>query len=159
MNSEEKTFFENLCKMCVSNYQIMNSSDLLSSLVSQVGRLKGIDLPFMKGILYVEISGRKRSYAHCFNVYRGQVIDASIYSNALLNKNYEELFPLYIVGNEPDHIEYSVLSEVYLDSQFKFEKGFLESIIYKIDNYKDIKIKRFNEIEDSRKKNLFYYYR
>lgn len=159
MNNEEKIFFKNLCKMCVSNYQIMNSSNLVSSLVSQVARLKGIDVPFMKGILYVEISGRKRNYAHCFNVYRGQVIDASIYSHALLNKNYEELFPLYIVGNEPDHIEYYVLSEVYLDSQFKFQKDFLESIIYKIDSYKDTKIKRFNEIEDSRKKNLFYYYR
>lgn len=157
MDSREKIFFENLCKMCVSNYQILNSSNLVSALVSQVARLKGIDVPFVKGILYVEIRGRKRSYAHCFNMYRGQVIDASIYGHALFNKNYEELFPLYIVGDEPDHIEYSVLSEVYLDSQFKFQKDFLESIIYKIDNYKDTNIKRFNEIEDSRKKNLFYY--
>lgn len=157
MDSREKIFFGNLCKVCISNYQILNSSNLVSALVSQVARLKGIDVPFMNGILYVEISGRKRSYAHCFNMYKGQVIDASIYGHALFNKNYEELFPLYIVGNEPDHIEYYVLSEVHLDSQFKFQKDFLESIIYKIDNYKHTKIKRFNEIEDSRKKNLFYY--
>lgn len=157
MDSREKIFFGNLCKMCIFNYQILNSSDLVSALVSQVARLKGIDVPFIKGILYVEISGRKRSYAHCFNMYKGQVIDATIYGHALFNKNYEELFPLYIVGDEPDHIEYSVLSEVYLDSQFKFRDDFLESIIYKVDNYKDTKIKRFNEVEDSRKKNLFYY--
>lgn len=157
MNSEEKVFFENLCKMCIYNYQVLNSSNLISALISQVSRLKGIDVPVIKGILYVEINGYKRNYAHYFNMYKWQVIDATIYGHALLNKNFEELFPVYIVGNEPEHIEYSVLSEVYLDSQFKFKKDFLDSIIYKLDNYKDIKIKRFNEIEDSRKKNLFYY--
>lgn len=159
MNSEEKVFFENLCKMCICNYQTLNSSNLVSTLISQVSRLKGIDVPVIRGILYVEIKGHKRNYAHCFNVYKGQVIDASIYGHALINKNFQGLFPLYIIGNEPEHIEYSMLSEVYLDSQFKFEKDFLNNIIYKIDNYKDVSIKRFNEIEDSRKKNLFYYYK
>lgn len=157
MNSEEKNFFQNLCEICVSDYQVLNSSDLVSALISQVSRLKGIDVPFIRGILYVQIKNRRRNYAHSFNIYKGQVIDAAIYGHALLNKNFQELFPLYVVGNEPEHIEYSVISEVYLDAQFKFNEDFLRNIIYKIDNYRATNIKRFNEIEDSRKKNLFYY--
>lgn len=157
MNQEEKIFFQNLCKICVSNYEILNSSDLLGALVSQVSRLKGFDVPFIKGLVYVKIKNYKMNYAHCFNMYKGQVIDAAIYGYALLNKNLQELFPLYVVGNEPEHIEYSVISEKYLDSQFKFNEDFLRDILYNVDNYKDTRIKRFNEIEDSRKKNLFYY--
>ncbi|KOF55766.1 hypothetical protein AGR56_18310 [Clostridium sp. DMHC 10] len=157
MDSEEKVFFKSLCKLCISNYQILNSANLVSALISQISRVRGIDVPVIEGILYVEIKNHKRNYAHCFNMYKGQVIDATIYSHALLNKNFEGLFPLYVVGNEPGHIEYSVISEVYLDSQFKFKEDFLNDVICKVNNYKDTEIKRFDEVEDNRKKNLFYY--
>lgn len=157
MNEGERNFFEGLCKICLLKYQVLNSTDMISTLISQASRMKGIDVPFIRGILYVEINNRKRPYAHCFNMYKGQVIDGSIYSYAMLNKNIENAFPLYVVGNEPYGIEYSVNGEVRLDKQFKFKEGFLKDLVEAAPDYANISIKRFSNIEDGRKKNLFYY--
>lgn len=157
MNSNERKFFENLCKMCISNYQVLNNADMISTLISQVCRIKDMDVPFVKGILYVEVNNYKRQYAHCFNMYMGNVIDAGIYQFAIMNKKIEELFPMYIAGNEPNHIEYKVMSEVKLDAQFKFKREFLIGAIEKAYQYDNVEINKFNEIEDSKKSNLFYY--
>lgn len=157
MNNCERSFFEGLCKMCISNYQILNNANMVSTLISQICRIKEMDVPFVKGILYVNVNNYKREYAHCFNMYRGNVIDASIYQYAIMNRNISKLFPTYIIGNEPDHIEYMVMSEVKYDSQFKFDKEFLNKLLHNIDEYTYMKIPQFNEIDDSKKKNLFYY--
>lgn len=63
-----------------------------------------MDVPAVEGLLFVENNGYKRQYAHCFNVCRSDIIEASIYQFALINNTIESLFPLYIVGSIPEFI-------------------------------------------------------
>jgi hypothetical protein len=100
----------------------MNSSRLISSLIYQCGRILEMDLIAVSGILYVEINGYKRQYAHCFNIYKSNIIDASIYQFAMMYQNVEEKFPLYVCTNIPEHIEYKIMDEIKYTTQLKFKK-------------------------------------
>jgi hypothetical protein len=156
MNNNEKNAVKNICKFCLTNYQIQGSSRLISSLIYQLCREMGIDAPAVEGILYVDIKGHRRPFSHCFNVINCDIIDCTIYSYALANKSISELFPAYIIGTPPDHLDYVIDKEIKPDSQFKFQKHYLQDIISQLDNYSDVKIERFTEYEDAKKQNLFY---
>lgn len=151
-----KEFFEKLCVYCIENYQVMNSSKMISSLIYQCCRELGMDVPAVEGLLSVEVNGYKRPYAHCFNVYRSNIIDASVYQFALINKVIESLFPIYIVGSVPEHLEYSIIKEIKQDYQIKFKKHIIEGIIKEVKGENNIILHRFSINEDSKKKNLFY---
>jgi len=115
-----------------------------------------MDVPAVEGLLFIEVNGYKRPYAHCFNVYRSNIIDASVYQFALMNKAIESLFPLYILGSIPEHLEYSIMNEIKKDSQIKFKKHIIDNIIKEVKEENNIIPHRFSINEDSRKKNLFY---
>jgi hypothetical protein len=115
-----------------------------------------MDVPAVEGLLSVEVNGYKRQYAHCFNVYKSNIIDSSIYQFAVINKAIESLFPLYIVGSMPEHIEYSIMHEIKYDTQIKFKKNIINNILKSAKEEKNIVLHKFSLIEDSKKKNLFY---
>ena len=154
--NKDMNLFHNLCKYIMGNYQVMNSSRMIASLIYQCCRELGMDVPAVEGLIFVEVNGYKRQYAHCFNVQRTTIIDASIYEFALINKIIEDLFPLYIAGNIPSHIEYSVMTEIKYENQSKFKKDIINRIIKESQDYSDIIINRFSVVEDNKKKNLFY---
>lgn len=154
-NNSDIEFLKKMCLYCINNYQIMNSSRMISSLIYQCGRILEMDLAAVEGILYVEINGYKRQYAHCFNVYRSNIIDASIYQFAMIYKNVEHRFPLYISANLPDYIEYKVMHEIKYETQFKFQPELLNKIIDEAAHADNLSENRFSLIEDSSKKNLF----
>lgn len=154
--NKDMTLFHNLCKYIIKNYQVMNSGKIISSLVYQCSKEIGRDVPAVEGLVFVEINGYKRQYAHCFNTMGIDIIDASIYELALINRKIESLFPLYITGSIPPHIEYSIIREITYDNQIKFNKSIIEKIIMESKDYDHIIINRFSENEDSKKENLFY---
>ncbi|MDD3224438.1 MAG: hypothetical protein PHX70_07020 [Clostridium sp.] len=155
---ENLKFLEKLCAYCISNYTVASSGRLISTLIYQCGRKLDFDISAVEGILYVEINGYKRQYAHYFNVYKSSIIDASIYQYALIYKNVEDRFPLYVAGdNMPSNIEYSIRGEINYFSQFKFKDYMLDKIIENAYNNDIIIPKRFSNIEDGKKKNLFDY--
>lgn len=154
--NKDMNLFHNLCKYIMKNYQVMNSSKMIAGLIYQCCRELGMDVPAVEGLIFVEVNGYKRQYAHCFNVQGTTIIDASIYEFALINKVIEDLFPLYIAGNVPSHIEYSVMKEIKYENQSKFKKEIINRIIRESRNYSDIRVDRFSMIEDSKKESLFY---
>ena len=156
MNNNEKNLIKSMCKYCLTNYQIQGSSRLISSLIYQLARELDMNVPAVEGILYVDIKGCRRTFAHCFNVMNCEIIDCTIYSYALINKSISDLFPTYIVGTPPDHIDYIVDKEIKPDYQFKFKKDYLNSILSQLNNYDNIQIERFTEYKDAKKQNLFY---
>lgn len=154
-NMSNEEFLRKICLYCINNYQIMNSSRMISSLIYQCGRILEMDLTAVEGILYVEINGYKRQYAHCFNVYRSSIVDASIYQFAMMYKNVEGSFPLYISINLPDNIEYKVMHEIKYETQLKFECELLNKIISEAADGDNFLENRFSLADDSSKDNLF----
>lgn len=125
MKESEKNFLKSLCKYCISKYTISNSGPLISSLIYQLCKYVDIDVPVIQGVLRVHINDNySRSFAHCFNVYKGIVLDASIYQFALTNRAIGHLFPVYVFGNVPAHIDYIMERILTVDFQTKFSKNF-----------------------------------
>ncbi|MFL0196520.1 hypothetical protein ACJDU8_13275 [Clostridium sp. WILCCON 0269] len=157
MNNSEKNFLNNVCKYCVNKYTVSNSGPLIASLIQQLCKYVNMDLPAVQGIVRLHINENySRSFAHCFNIYDGGIIDASIYQYSLIYKSIENLFPTYIVCNTPEHIDYIINNKMQPKSIVKFNDEFLKSILEDIKNIELPEIKRFNLNEDSKKKNLFY---
>ncbi len=156
MNLKEREIIDNICLYCINKYQVLNNAPILSSFVYQLGRKAQIDIPAVRGILHVEVNGYNRQFAHCFNVYNGQVVDTSIYQYALINQCIEHLFPLYIVGMTPAHIDYSINSEIKYESQFRFKDEYLLKALKELKNFNSIELKRFSIIEDCKKENLIF---
>lgn len=156
MRLNEKKMLENVCKYCISKYQILNNAPILSSFIYQLGKKLQIDIPAVRGIIHVEVNGYKLQFAHCFNVCNGQIVDTSIYQYALINQRIENLFPLYIVGMTPDHIDYSISSEIKYKSQFRFKDEYLSKTLKEIKDLKHIELRRFSIIEDAKKENLVF---
>ncbi|ADK14202.1 conserved hypothetical protein [Clostridium ljungdahlii DSM 13528] len=157
MNISEKTFLKNVCKYCINKYTISNNGPLIASLIYQICKHEDMDVPAMQGILRIYINKNySRSFAHCFNVYRGVIVDASLYQYALVNKPIENLFPVYIVDATPPHIEYTIYNEIKKDSQVKFSDKFLENTLKNIKGNSTYPIKRFTLLEDSKKEELFF---
>lgn len=155
MKDTEKEIFTKICSYCIEKYQITNSSPTIASFIYQLCRYMDIDAPACEGILYVEVNGYKRQYAHCFNVYNAQIIDASIYQFALINKPLEQLFPLFIIEALPSHIEYKISNEIKYKNMLKFKHTYLEYVLREISDKKEVEIERFDIIVDSKKENLF----
>ncbi|MCI1943774.1 hypothetical protein [Clostridium luticellarii] len=157
MRKNEKILFENICKYCIGKYTLLSSGPLIPSLICQLCKYADMDVPVIRGILRVQINENYiRSFAHCFNIYNGSIIDASIYEYALTNKAIGHLFPIYILDNIPPHIDYIMQEELVVDSQVKFSEQFLKNSLEKIQNNNLEFVKRFTLIEDSKKENLFY---
>jgi hypothetical protein len=106
--------------------------------------------------VYVEINGRPRPFVHCFNAISCDIIDGSVYGFPLLNKAVGDLFPLYIPGNPPDHMDYCITKEIKPASSRQFRKEFLASVISELDSCSGIRVERFDNLTDSRKQYLFY---
>ncbi|MCH3963215.1 MAG: hypothetical protein LKE46_02990 [Clostridium sp.] len=160
MDKNTKNFFRKLCKYCLDNYTISNSGPIISSLIYFLCKSLDIDAMAVRGLLTIHIDDNySKNFAHCFNVYNGIIIDASIYQYALINRRIAHLVPMYIVETIPYHIEYTVYEEISEDYRFKFSHKFLENLIDKVEsmNEDDIYPEGFDIIEDSRKQNLFYY--
>lgn len=155
MKNTEKELFTKICSYCIKKYQISNSGPIMASLIYQLYRYMDIDVPACQGILYVEINGHKRQYTHCFNVYNGQIIDVSIYQFALINKSIEHLFPLFIIGALPQHLEYKISNEIKYNSMMKIKDEYLKFILREVSDEKVPNIKRFDVITDAKKENLF----
>jgi hypothetical protein len=156
MNIDERRTVENLIKYCLLNFQIKGCSRMISSFIYQALKELGIDAPAVEGIVYVEINGRTRPFVHCFNVISCDIIDGSVYGFALLNKAVGDLFPLYVIGNPPDHMDYCITKEIKPASQYQFRKEFLASVISELDSLSGIRLERFDDLTDSRKQDLFY---
>lgn len=156
MNTSQRQTVESLLKYCLLNFQIRGGSRIISSFIYQVLRELEIDAPAVEGIVYVEIKGHPRPFAHCFNVSSCDIIDGTVYGFALLNNAVSDLFPLYVLGNPPDHMEYCATKEIKPDTQYKFRKEHLEKVISELDSYRDAALGRFSDLEDSRKQDLFY---
>lgn len=157
MKKSEKIFFKNLCQYCIGKYTILNSGPLISSLIYQLCKYVDMDVPAIQGILRVHINENySRSFAHCFNIYNGIIIDASIYQYALTNKVISHLFPIYIFSIVPEHIDYIMQRRLNANSQIKFSREFLKNALENIQNNNFKSVKRFDLIEDSKKENLFY---
>ncbi len=154
--SDEISTIKNICRYCLSNFQLRDSSRLMSSLIYQLCRELDLDVPAVEGLIYVDINGLRRPFAHCFNVYQSHIVDSSIYSFALLNKSIEGLFPLFIAGTPPDHLDYVVHGEIKYNSQHIFKKEFLNKIISKLGNCSELEIRRFCDLEDAKKESLFW---
>lgn len=155
MKNTEKELFTKICSYCIEKYQITNNSPTIASFIYQLCRFIDIDVPACEGILYVEVNGYKRQYAHCFNVYNAQIIDASIYQFALVNKPLEQLFPLFIIDALPQHIEYKILDELKYKNMLKFKQEYLEYVLREVSDKKEFTINRFDIIADAKKENLF----
>lgn len=156
MSLKEQELLKNICKYCVDKYQILNNAPILSSLIYQLCRKLEFDVPAVRGILQVDINGYKRQFAHCFNVYNGQIIDVSIYQFALTNKSIEHLFPIYIFGITPPHIEYSINSEFKYNLQFKFKDEYLTKALKEIKALGNVELKRLSLEEDCKKENIIF---
>lgn len=157
MNKSDKDILKKICEYCITNYSISNSSPIISSLIYELCKFHNIDAIPVQGIITICINNiYSRSFAHCFNVYDGIIIDASIYEYALINKRIEHLIPMYIVDHIPYHIEYSIQNPMSEDYRFKFSKEFLSTISNNIKFMDHIHLKRFNLTNDSKKQNLFY---
>lgn len=146
-----------ICKYCIKEYQILNNGPLISNFIYQLCREIDIVVPSVRGIVSVEIEGYKRQFAHCFNIYNSNIIDATIYQHALMNKSIENLFPIFVAGVVPENIEYIIYEEIKLDSQIKFKRDYLKKVLDEVYLNEDITLSKFNIIEDSKKKSLFYY--
>jgi hypothetical protein len=156
MDTNERKIIESVVKYCLVNFQVRGSSRIISSFIYQLLRELDIDAPAVEGIIYVQMKGRQRPIAHCFNVRGCDFIDASVYSFALTNKAVGDLFPLYIIGTPPDQMEYYITKEVKPDSQYQFKKEYLYSVISELGTYRDRSVERFDDLSDSRKQDLFY---
>jgi len=156
MDINERKIIESLVKYCLLNFQVRGSSRIISSFIYQVLREMDIDAPAVEGIFYIEIKGRQRPFVHCFNLRSCDIIDASVYGFALLNKAVGDLFPLYVIGTPPDHMDYYITKEIKPDSQYQFKKEFLHSVISELGAYQGRSVERFDDLADSRKQDLFY---
>jgi hypothetical protein len=156
MDTNERKIIESIVKYCLVNFQVRGSSRIISSFIYQLLRELDIDSPAVEGIIYVEMKGRQRPIVHCFNVSGCDFIDASVYGFALINKAVGDLFPLYIIGTPPDHMEYYITKELKPDSQYQFKKEYLHSVISELCMYRDMPIDRFDDLSDSKKQDLFY---
>lgn len=157
MNNEESNLFNSICEYCINKYQILNSAPIISNFIYQICRHIDMDVPSIQGILIIEVNGYKRQFAHCFNVYNGSIIDATIFQFAIINKTINNIFPFYVVGNIPEHIDYIINNEIKLDFQTKFSKDYIEKAIHEIKNMVHTPINKFDSLEDSRKENLFFW--
>lgn len=155
--STEMEIIRSICKYCINSYQISNSAPIMSSFIYQLCRELDIYVPAVRGILSVEVKGYKRQFAHCFNIYNCDIIDATIYQYAFINKSIDILFPVFVAGNVPENIDYLIHNEIKLDSQIKFKKDYLNRVLDEIKQIDNINLKKFNLLEDSKKENLFYY--
>lgn len=157
MKNSKKIFLKNICEYCMGKYMLLNSGPLISSLICQLCKYVDMDVPAIHGIIRIHISENySRSFAHCFNIYDGIIIDASIYEYALTNKAISHLFPTYVLSNVPEHMDYIMHGELTVDSQIKFSDKFLKNILENIRNNTFGPVKRFSLMEDSKKENLFY---
>lgn len=155
--STEMEIIRSICKYCINRYQISNSSPILSSFIYQLCKELDIYVPAVRGILSVEVKGYKRQFAHCFNIYKCDIIDATIYQYAFINKSIDDLFPVFVAGSVPENIDYLIHNEIKLDSQIKFKKNYLNKVLNEIKQIDNINLKKFSLLEDSKKENLFYY--
>lgn len=155
--SDEMDMIKSICNYCINRYQILNSAPIISSFIYQLCRELDIDAPAVQGILSIEVNGYKRQFAHCFNKYKFNIVDATIYQYAFINKSIDHLFPILVIGNTPDNIEYSIHNEIKWDSQIKFRKDYLHKVLNEIKQSSNITLKKFTLLEDSKKENLFYY--
>lgn len=155
--STEMEIIRSICKYCINRYQISNSAPILSSFIYQLCRELDIYVPAVRGILSVEVKGYKRQFAHCFNIYKCDIIDATIYQYAFINKSIDTLFPVFVAGSVPENIDYLIHNEVKLDSQIKFKKDYLNKVLDEIKQIDNINLKKFSLLEDSKKEDLFYY--
>lgn len=155
--SSNMEIIKSICCYCINRYQISNSAPIISSFIYQLCKELDIDVPAVRGILSVEVKGYKRQFAHCFNIYNCDIIDATIHQYAFINKSIDTLFPIFVAGNVPENIEYLIHNEIKLDSQIKFRKQYLNKILDEINQSGNINLKKFSLLEDSKKENLFYY--
>lgn len=157
MNKSEKIFLRDTCIYCIKNYSILNSSPIISSLIYQICKMSNIDCMPVRGIVKIRINQNiTRTFAHCFNVGDGIIIDASIYEYAIMHKQISDSIPFYVVENIPCSIEYIVESELPRNHQFNFPDTFLKNIIKNIKSAKKLSLYKFNMIDDSKKSNLFF---
>ncbi|MBV4415549.1 hypothetical protein [Clostridium tyrobutyricum] len=157
MDTNKKRFLKNICKYCVSNYMVSNSSPIMSSLIYHICKFLDMDSMAVQGIVTLHINEfSSKSFAHCFNVCDGIIIDASIYEYALINRRISHIIPMYIVDSIPYNISYTVQNEIPIDYRFKFSNKFVNNIINEIKFVDDIYLGKFNLIDDAKKKNLFY---
>jgi hypothetical protein len=156
MNTDERRVIENLIKYCLVNFQTRGSSRLLSAFIYQVLRELDIDAPAVEGLIYVEIKGQSRPFAHCFNARGCDIIDGAVYSFALINKAVGSQFPLYVVGDPPDHMDYFITGEFKSASQPQFSMELIQAVISELDSYSAVEVERFGDLSDSAKKDLFY---
>lgn len=152
---QNRYFLSNLCKYCINNYQILNNGPILSSFIYQVCKEIDLDVPVVRGILGIEVNGIKREFAHCFNLYNGDIIDATVYQYALMYKSLQYKLPLYVSGNTSDKIEYEIGKELKYSEQVKFDKLILQRVVNSIKTTNINEPEYFNEIDDSKKKSLF----
>jgi hypothetical protein len=156
MNIDERKTIESLVKYCLVNFKIRGGSRIISAFIYQVLRELDIDAPAVEGIFYVKMKGRPRPFVHCFNVSGCDIIDASVYGFALLNRAVEDLFPLYIIGTAPDHMDYYITKELKPGSQYQFKKQYMHRVISELGDYRDRSLERFDDLSDSMKQDLFY---
>lgn len=157
MNNTEKMFLKNICKYCIDKYTILNNGPLIASLINQLCNHVNMDVPAIQGIVRLHINDNySRSFCHCFNVYNGCIIDASIYQYALIYRSIENLFPTYIVQNTPEYMDYIIDNKMSTKHKVKFSEKVLESILKDISGKNLPDIKRFNLVEETKKENLFY---
>ncbi|MHC6179473.1 hypothetical protein ACYUJ6_06395 [Clostridium sp. JNZ X4-2] len=157
MKNFEKTFLKSICEYCIGKYMILNNGPLIASFIRQLCRYVDMDVPAMHGLIHIRINETySRSFAHCFNICNGIIVDASIYEYALTNKAISHLFPTYVLSSVPEHMDYIIHGELTLNSQFKFRDKFLKNTLENIKNNNFEPVKRFTLIEDSKKENLFY---
>lgn len=156
MNTAERNIIENSVKYCLLNFKIRGNSRIIASFLHQLLKRQGIEAPAAEGLVYVEIKGLMRPFAHCFNIMSCDIIDGSIYGFALINKTISDLFPLYIVGTPPGHIDYYVNKEIKPETQYIFKNGFLDSVISLLHEYEELKPERFDDLYDSKKQDIFY---
>ncbi|AYD40571.1 hypothetical protein D4Z93_08525 [Clostridium fermenticellae] len=155
--NNKRDFLTKICKYCVSTYQISNSAPIISDFIYYICKEVELDVPQVHGTVTLQINGSKKQFSHCFNVYNSIIVDASIYSLALINKSLTELLPLYIVGYPPYEIDYHIYTSIRHIPQVKFDQLFLNKVLSEIDNIPDINISKFNSTDDSKKTNLFFY--
>lgn len=158
MKTEEKDFLIKICRFCINKYQVINSAPLMSSFIYELCKKSEMDVPAVEGILHVEVNGRILQYSHCFNVFNSTIIDASVYQFALMNKSIENIFPLFVVGDAPETLDYSILHEIRKGSRTTFSSNLIESTLKAAGSQEQIELKRFSLEEDAKKQNLFYTY-
>lgn len=157
MDESKKNFLKNICKYCINNFIISNSGPIIPSLIYELCKFLDMDAMAVRGILTIHINNQfSRSFAHCFNICDGIIIDSTIYQYAIMNRQIEHIIPMYIVENFPYYIDYTIQNELPQTCYFKFSEKFLKNTIRKLQSNEYPNPKKFDIIQDSKKHNLFF---